>query len=464
MTIEESGEAETSTSPSARSGSSRPASSRQDSYFPRARSGLESFRVQDEVVLLPDSGNELYALNRTGARIWELCDGRHSLSDIFDDLRYSFDGETMEIATDLNTALIQLRELELLQATARPASRAQQDSRERESSKPSDARPPVRIAHGVEDRPYFHWQLAVMFESLIGQLPAGWDILIVVCNNHQPLSDELVRILDTYNVCHFTGTSPADNFTIDVAAGSDRYTPMNRLEALNVLRHHARPDDIICLMDTDLFLYGDLRDELFPQKDALTANWIVAQEKFFHFSTDDQKGVSLPKLLDALGFEQEFKAGGVMIFLRGETLLKEDGKYVRDCFRFLQILYLAGKILELPDHGVWVAEMACFSLAASANDIDFDILDHPEFAVQNPEVDELPEGSFHHYYTDKNDSGPGPFLDSAWHKQLFADQSFLRADIESFLSVARGPVEQRFMELAIHARDRIYGVSDDSIN
>ena len=426
---------------------------RPDDFFPKARANLSAFTVKDEVVLLPDHSDELYALNQTGARIWELCDGRHSLGDIFSELRASFAGPTMEIATDLNAALLQLREMDLLQTAQLPV----RTRSIREVAAGDPERPPVRIAHGIEDRPYFHWQLAIMFESLIGQLPPDWDIVVVVCNNHKAISEELKSILNAYGVTYYTGASPADNFTIDIAAGEDRYAPLNRVETLNVLRHHTRRDDIVCLMDTDLFLYGDLREDLFPATDAVTSNWIVAQDRFFQFSTDDTRGVSLPQLLNALGLDQEFKAGGVMVFLRGETLLKNDGKYVQDCFRFLQILYLAGKILELPSHGVWVAEMACFSLAASANHVVFDVLDDPEFAVQNPEVDDLPQGSFHHYYVDKNDSGPGPFAESVWHKQLFAESNFLLSDVESFLASATGPVERHFMKLALNARRRIYG-------
>ena len=151
-----------------------------------------------------------------------------------------------------------------------------------------------------------------------------------------------------------------------------------------------------------------------------------------------------------------------MVFLTGEALQRNDGKLVRDCFRFLQILYLAGKILELPPHGVWVAEMACFALAMYPNEIDYELLDIDQFAVLEPGVNELPEGTFYHYYTDRNDgeASTGPFANSQWHKQLFGQKNFLQADIESFLAGATGAAEQRFMTLAIQARERIYGPAE----
>ena len=104
--------------------------------------------------------------------------------------------------------------------------------------------------------------------------------------------------------------------------------------------------------------------------------------------------------------------------------------------------------------------MACFALAMHPNDIDYELLDIEQFAVQEQGAEELSEGSFFHYYADMNDGGPGPFSNSHWHKQLFSDQNFLEADIESFLQVANGNVEKRFMELAILARDRLYGRLD----
>ncbi|MFT6958606.1 MAG: hypothetical protein ACJAYC_003626 [Halieaceae bacterium] len=427
---------------------------------PLQKAGLASYPVKDELVLLPSQGETVYALNATGAAIWELCDGTLSLTEMFLELRGRFEGDELQIMSDLNVALLQFRELDLLELSSLSDPRVASSGIIDPSIAQAD-RPRVCIVHGIEDRPYFHWQLAIMFESLIGQMPAGWDIVVVVCNNHQPISHELERIFDTYAVRHHTGASPADNHDIDFAGGGDRYAPMNRVEALNVMRHHAAPDDLICLMDSDIFLCGELQASLFPRGNAMASNWIIGQERYFQFSTDDKKGLSLPKLLEALGYEQEFKPGGVMVFLTGEALQKNDGKLVLDCYRFLQILYLAGKILELPPRGVWVAEMACFALAMYPNEIDYELLDIEQFAVQEANADQLPEGSFYHYYTDINDGAPGPFVNSHWHKQLFADRNFLQADIESFLDTASGQAEQRFMTIAIAARDRIYGHDGD---
>lgn len=427
---------------------------------PRRRSGPELHDVLHEAVLVPAEGTNIFALNATGAEVWKMCDGRHSLMEMHAALCERFEGDSVQMMADVAAALFRFRSLNLLDP------RSLSDPRLATEGTivlaPLEATGPrVYIVHGIEDRPYFHWQLAIMFESLVGQLPEGWEIRVVVCNNHMPVSEELLHIFDTYGVTHHTGESHADNHHMDFAGGGDRYVPMNRVEALNIISGHVSPEDIVCLMDSDIFLYGDLQPDLFPRNNAMASNWIIAQERFFQFSTQDTKGLALPKLLEALGIEQEFKPGGVMIFLTGDTLQRNDRKVVRDCFRFLQILFLAGKILELPDHGIWVAEMACFAMAMYPNGIEYDLLDIEQFAVQEQHAEELPEGTFYHYYTDINDTGSrGPFFESQWHKQLFNRQNFLLSDIDSFLDVAKGKVEIRFMTLAKQARDRLYGKPD----
>jgi len=425
---------------------------------PRRRGGPELREVLNEAVLVPAQGKNIYALNVTGAEIWKMCDGRHSLLEMHAALCDRFEGDSVEIMADVAAALFRFHALDLLEPKSLSDPRLASSKGAIVLAPQQATDPRVHIVHGIEDLPQFHWQLAIMFESLVGQLPEGWEIKVVVCNNHRAISTELQQVFNTYGVEHFTGENHADNHHLDIAGGGDRYVPINRVEALNIISNHVCPEDIVCLMDTDIFLYGNLQRELFPLHNAMASNWIIAQERFFQFSTQDTKGLALPKLLEALGVEKEFKPGGVMVFLTGETLQQNDRKVVRDCFRFLQILYLAGKILELPDHGIWVAEMACFAMAMYPNGIDYELLNIEQFAVQEQHANELPEGTFFHYYTDINDTGSkGPFFESQWHKQLFNRQNFLKADIDSFLDVAKGKAEVRFMTLAKQARDRLYG-------
>ena len=422
---------------------------------PRQRAGLEAYEVADEMVVLPPDGARVYALNESGREVFALCDGRHTLEDMVGALRGRFDASEAVLMADVSAAVFDLQELGLVHIPPRSDGAT--------SVVPTAAaktRPNVRFVFGIEDRPYFHWQLAILFESMVGQLPDGWDITVVVCNDSAPISADLSKIVKTYGVRLLTGASLGDRHNIDFASGGERYVPMNRVEALSVVRHVLEPDDVVCLMDTDVFLYGDLQEHLFPTGNAMARNWIVSEEKYFSFSTKGERGVSLPRLLEALGCSQEFKPGGVTVFLTGETLQRE--RVVPDIFRFLQILYLLGKVIDAPDHGVWVSEMACFALAMYPNGVDYELLDIPQFAVQEQHAETVPDGSFYHYYADINDGCDGPFFGSQWHKQLFRDSNMLLRNFDSFRANAKGPLERRFFELADRARQRLYGIRRDS--
>ncbi|HEX6834527.1 MAG TPA: hypothetical protein VF132_13400 [Rudaea sp.] len=151
------------------------------------------------------------------------------------------------------------------------------------------------------------------------------------------------------------------------------------------------------------------------------------------------------------------RRGAVSVFLTGNTL--RNAKVIQDCFRFAQVVYQLGKIANIPENQVWMAEMACFALSLTANGIDYALLDDPQFAVPVPEQANAAPGSFFHYYADINDRVGAPFAGSQWHKQLFRDRDLLREDLKSFLTVAKTDVERRFFELAIAAGRRLHGAS-----
>ena len=424
------------------------------SIRPRRRTDLDAFPVADELVLVPRRDDRVFALNASGAAIWELCDGAHGLEEMLVELRERYQGDDVEILGDVSAALLELQSLGLVETAAAALGRPSDPGAVALGA--ASGRRKVHFVHGIEDRIYFHWQLAVFYESLVGQLPAGWTASVVVCNGNNEVSDELRHIVDTYEVNLLTGESLGDLHSIDFADGGERYVPLNRVEALAVLAEHVPPEDVVCLMDTDLYLVGDLQEHLFPTGNAMAKNWIISQEKYFQFSVENEaRGVSIPKLLEALGCDQEFKPGGVTVFLSGQTL--HNRKVIKDCFRFLQVLYLLGKIGNFPEHGVWVSEMACFALALVPNGVEMELLETPQFSVQEPGVDSVPEGSFFHYYMDVNDNGDGPFPESQWHKQLYRDRNLLLEDLDSFLDNSRSQVERRFFEVAAAAKARLYG-------
>ncbi|MDJ0869981.1 MAG: PqqD family protein, partial [Myxococcota bacterium] len=200
------------------------------------------------------------SLNSSARAIRELCDRRRSLFEIVAALRERYVSDDTELCVDVSSALLKLQSLGLV---------------ERPADGPG-ARPPVRFAMGIEDKTYFHWQLPILFESLIGQLPEDWKIFVVVCNDHQPLSEALLHVLQTYGVRYFTATSHPANENIDFAGGGDVYVPFNRIEALRVVAPHVRKDDVVFLLDTDNFLYRELDPSVFPRENALCENDIIA--------------------------------------------------------------------------------------------------------------------------------------------------------------------------------------------
>jgi len=414
---------------------------------PRQRPGCAAFPVANELVLLSPSGEVAYALNESAAGVWHLCDGQHAPLDMLAALRARYEGRNVDILADITAALFRLHQLDLISVTA-PAPEDQAD----DPPPRSQGRPRVRFLFGIEDKPYFQWQLGILFESLAAQLEPGWDITVVVCNDHRPLSGRLARLLEVYGARVLTGENHAHSHEIDFSTHQGGYAALNRVEALKAMAAHVAAGDVVCLMDTDLFLYGPLQPQLFPAGNAMAWNDILSDGLFLGRGSTE-RGIDLQKVLAALGCQRELKRGGVTVFMTGETLANE--KVIGDCFRFAQIVYLLGKTAGLPEQNLWMAEMACFALALTANDIDYALLDTPQFAVPAPQEAAPPAGSFFHYYADINDGLGGPFWGSEWSKQLFTDRDFLGEDLESFRRSARSDVERCFFDLSIAARRRL---------
>ena len=378
-----------------------------------------------------------FSLNEAASAIRDLCEGGRSIFQVVDALRDRYIADDVELYVDATSAILTLRSLGLIGWTAVEP----------------PGRPPVRFVMGVEDKAYFHWQLPILFESLIGQLPEGWDILVVVCNDHRPVSAALRHIFETYAVTHFTGVNHPANENMDFAGGGDIYAPINRIEALRVVAPHVREDDVVFLLDTDNFLYRELDLSIFPTGNALHASEIIAHRPFFgHRQGPEQAGVDLQKLLGSIGCQTRLGPGGVSVFLTGRTV--RNGKFVEDCFRFTQVVYLLGRIAGIKARNTWISEMPCFALALTANGIDYEVFGGQSFMVDKARS--VPAGTFYHYYGDlKDTSVDGAFYDSEWHKQLYFHTDFLTTNLDEPARAAVTPHERYFFELAKRARRRL---------
>jgi hypothetical protein len=380
------------------------------------------------------------SLNSSARAIRDLHDGGRSIFQIVDALRQRYVADDVEFYVDVTTAVLELRRLGLIGWSA---------------VEPAD-RPAAKFVMGIEDNTYFRWQLPILFESLIGQLPRGWGILVVVCNDHGPLSDALLHIFETYGITYFTGINHPANESMDFTADGRGYVPINRIEALRVVAPHVHDDDLVFLLDTDNFLYRELDPSIFPRGNALHANEIIGHAPFFTHQ-HGPAGVDLQKLLESLGCSNRLGSGGVAVFLTGLTV--KNAKFVADCFRFTQVVYLLGKIAGLQARTIWIAEMPSFALSLTANDIAYEVIDSESFMLDKPPS--VPAGTFYHYYADLKDSSvDGAFYDSEWHKQPYFYIDFLKTNLDEQSRAAVTPLEQYFFELAKRARRRLSGPNE----
>jgi hypothetical protein len=417
---------------------------------PRRRPGIREFQVGEEVVLVlpehgpvePEEANRALTLNRSGRAIWDLCDGVRSVGEITDALAARFSADPEILSREVLDTLATFSKLGLVS----------------ELTKKAAAAPAMTFAIGIEDKPYHWWQTALFLESFAGKLPAGWQTLVVVCNNSESLSDEIRQILARYGTKFAQARNFAKIHALD--AGSEAgslHAALNRIEALSAASRYVDDNDVVCLLDSDTFLYRDINPDIMPRQCALPRNWHIEHEKFFATTPgNDGKGIDLRGLLRAIGCDAELKPGGVNVFVTGEVA--KNAKFIADCFRFAQVLFLLGRIAGIKK--IWISEMPCFALALTANRIAYDLLENQEFLVPSCEEKSIPAGSIYHYYSDPADYGRAAFCGSKWHKQAYWWRNFLRSDYRPFLDAAASETatehEKYFFELAERARKRLY--------
>lgn len=414
---------------------------------PRRLPHVRQFAVRDELILVaPErtedvldglADNRALAINETGRAIWELCDGSRTPDDIVSVLEPQFEIDSSVLVEHVSQTLMDFTRLGLLEGLVEH----------------SRARMPTTFVIGIEDKPYFWWQAAIWLESFRGKLPRGWETYVVVCNDAGPISPELRSILASYDTRFAQSTNHARTNLIDIGhEGGQCYSAGNKIEALSVVADTIDPAGMICLLDSDIFLYGELQLDIMPAQCAMARNWHVEKELFLSsVDKNDGKGIDLQKLLDALGCQQQFQPGGVNVFVTGEVARNE--KFIADCFRFAHAIFLLGRAAGAD--AAWMAEMPCYALAMAANGIAFELLEHKQFLVSDCNEETIPPGTLYHYYSDPKDFGRAAFSGSRWHKQAYFDQDFLRTDFQDFATTATTDHEKYFFHLAAIARKRL---------
>ena len=86
------------------------------------RSRDAAFRLMDgEAVVVLSSRAEVKVLNEVGARIWQLCDGEKTASEIARTIGEEFDAPQEELEVDVREFLESLAGNRMLEESARPA-------------------------------------------------------------------------------------------------------------------------------------------------------------------------------------------------------------------------------------------------------------------------------------------------------------------------------------------------------
>ncbi len=82
---------------------------------PQVRNDITLQDLGDEIMLYDTDGEKVHVLNHTASVIWNLCDGRHSLEEMQQELIQSYPSiSESDILADIRTALEDFKEKKLL--------------------------------------------------------------------------------------------------------------------------------------------------------------------------------------------------------------------------------------------------------------------------------------------------------------------------------------------------------------
>ena len=410
---------------------------------PRKAFSVKAFPVKDELVLVSPAArasertHRALTLNRSGRAIWDLCDGSRSVEGLVSRLAEAFAVDPDMLSEQTLRYLDEMIRLGFVEG----------------AQAADDGHPPTTFVVGIEDTPYFWWQTAILLESFRDKLPATWKTLVVVCNDGGAISPDLAAILERYGTAVAVGANHGRSNRIDIGyEGGTCYAAANRIEALARAAELAGDQEMICLLDTDIFLYGNLNLDVMPTVCAVPRNGHIGAEPFFSSEASNRgRGVDLQKLLEAMGCQRPFAPGGVNVFV--SAAVAKNPKFIADCFRFAHALYLLGRAAGVEK--AWIAEMPCFALAMTANDVAYELLEQPELLVSSCDETSIPEGTLYHYYSDPADFGRAAFHGSKWHKQAFRQESLKSGLFKPYEAEATTDHERYFFTLAERARQRL---------
>ena len=82
--------------------------------YPRRKEQVISQKASSNLLLLNMSDGNYYSLNEVGSKIWELCDGNHSIAQLVDALTAEYDAPAETLKGDILELLDKLRSEKLI--------------------------------------------------------------------------------------------------------------------------------------------------------------------------------------------------------------------------------------------------------------------------------------------------------------------------------------------------------------
>jgi hypothetical protein len=70
--------------------------------------------IDDDIVVIKDDGQKVHVLNKTAARIWEMCGGGMGPDEIAVNLSERYDVSLEQASTDVKNSMARMMELGLL--------------------------------------------------------------------------------------------------------------------------------------------------------------------------------------------------------------------------------------------------------------------------------------------------------------------------------------------------------------
>ena len=92
-----------------------PAEEAQTSPMPRQVQGIKAYAVLDELILYSPDQEKAFSFNHSARAVWELCDGRQTVTEICQTLAQQFDCRCDEIIDDIKATLRQLHDFGLIE-------------------------------------------------------------------------------------------------------------------------------------------------------------------------------------------------------------------------------------------------------------------------------------------------------------------------------------------------------------